>query len=143
MISWKEGVTSTSYINSMLIVYYHPRCGTVKKAIKWLSERKISFEIRDLTEKPIERELLERYWELSKLPIKKFFNTSGQSYKMLGLSEKINMMDEQACLNILATDGLLVKRPIVTDGLQITVGFKEEEFEKCWGESQSFKGELK
>jgi len=117
----------------MLTVYVHPRCSTVKKALKWLDERGIKYQTEDLTLKPIERSKLEEYWKKSNLPIKKFFNTSGVVYKSLGLSEKVKTMSDEECLTLLATDGLLVKRPIITDSVRVTVGFKEGEFEAIWG----------
>lgn len=117
----------------MLMIYIHPRCGTVKKALKWFQEHEVEYTTLDLTQKSIPQELLATMVKQSRLPVKKFFNTSGQVYKALELSSKIKTMSEEECLNLLASNGLLVKRPVVTDGEKVTVGFSEEMFEQTWG----------
>lgn len=111
----------------------YPRCTTCRKARKWLDERKIPYEFRDIkTDNPTEAEL-ERWHAASRLPLKKFFNTSGNSYKELRLKDRLPGMSEKDQVSLLATDGMLVKRPIfVSDGL-VLVGFKEEEWEKHLG----------
>ncbi|NLY79329.1 MAG: arsenate reductase family protein, partial [Lysinibacillus sp.] len=78
------------------------------------------------------KEELKTYWEKSGLPLKKFFNTSGQRYRALGLKDKLSTMSEDEQLELLASDGMLIKRPIVTDGEKVTLGFKEEEFANTW-----------
>ena len=116
----------------MLKIYTHPRCTTVKKALKYLDEHGVKYETEDLTEKPIPREDIKKYHEMSKLDIKKFFNTSGIIYREQGLSKKLPDMTLDEKYDILATSGMLIKRPLVTDGKNVTVGFKEEQFKSTW-----------
>lgn len=112
----------------MLFVCY-PRCSTCKKAQKWLDEHGVSYDYRDIKEdNPTESEL--RDWlDKSGLDVKRFFNTSGQLYKSMGLKDKLPDMSVDEKLRLLATDGMLVKRPILIDGGSVLVGFKEDE----WG----------
>ena len=113
----------------MLFVHY-PKCSTCQKAKKWLDARKIAYEARDIkTENPSKEELKEWY-EKSGLELKKFFNTSGMLYKSMQLKEKLPDMSEEDQIRLLATDGMLVKRPILVKGDQVLVGFKEAEWEK-------------
>ncbi len=111
----------------MLFVCY-PRCSTCKKAQKWLDEHGVSYDYRDIKEdNPTESEL--RDWlDKSGLDVKRFFNTSGQLYKSMGLKDKLPDMSVDEKLRLLATDGMLVKRPILIDGGSVLVGFKEEEW---------------
>ena len=112
----------------MLAVCY-PRCSTCKKAVKWLEENNIEYTYRDIkTDNPSEEEL--RKWHaMSGLPLKRFFNTSGMLYKEMQLKDKLPGMSEDDMFSLLASDGLLVKRPIaVTDG-KVLVGFREAEWE--------------
>ena len=109
----------------------YPKCTTCQKAEKWLREKGISFETRNIKEQnPTVEEL--RAWHLkSGLPLKRFFNTSGLVYKSLGLSAKLAGMTEDEQYALLATDGMLVKRPIiVTDGA-VLVGFKQADWESA------------
>lgn len=109
----------------------YPKCTTCQKAEKWLREKGISFETRNIKEQnPTVEEL--RAWHLkSGLPLKRFFNTSRLVYKSLGLSTKLAGMTEDEQYALLATDGMLVKRPIiVTDGA-VLVGFKQAEWESA------------
>lgn len=108
----------------------YPRCTTCKKAKKWLEENKISFEQRDIVLKNPTKEELKAWYEKSGLPLKRFFNTSGVLYKEMGLKDKLKDMTEDEQLALLATDGKLVKRPIVVNDAFILVGFKEEEWNK-------------
>lgn len=111
----------------MLLVCY-PRCSTCKKAQKWLDEHGISYDYRDIKEdNPTESELRE-WLDKSRLDVKRFFNTSGQLYKSMGLKDKLPDMSVDEKLSLLATDGLLVKRPILIDGGSVLVGFKEDEW---------------
>lgn len=113
----------------MLFIEY-PKCSTCQKAKKWLEEKGISFEDRHIVEQnPTEQELKEWY-EKSGLPLKKFFNTSGLKYKELGLKDKLAEMSEEEQIQLLASDGMLVKRPlVVAEGLVMT-GFREKEWEE-------------
>jgi arsenate reductase len=111
----------------MLFVCY-PRCSTCKKAQKWLDEHGVSYDYRDIKEdNPTESELRE-WLDKSGLDVKRFFNTSGQLYKSMGLKDKLPDMSVDEKLRLLATDGMLVKRPILIDGGSVLVGFKEEEW---------------
>lgn len=113
----------------MLFVCY-PKCTTCKKAEKWLDSREISYEVRDIkTENPSKEELTEWYHR-SGLPLKRFFNTSGNLYKELKLKDKLPQMSEEEQLELLSTDGMLVKRPIVITEDTVLTGFKEKEWEE-------------
>lgn len=107
----------------------YPRCTTCKKAEKWLSENGIAAKVRDIKEdNPTEKEL--RQWhKKSGLPLKRFFNTSGLKYKELSLKDKLPSMSEEEQYKLLATDGMLVKRPMLVDGDKVLVGFKEQEWQ--------------
>lgn len=112
--------------------YWYPKCGTCRKAKQWLDENNIAYEAIHIVENPPSREKLEELYKKSKLDIKKFINTSGKKYRELQLKDKIKSLSDDEVLDLLATDGMLIKRPIITDGNKVTVGFKEEEFEKMW-----------
>ena len=112
----------------MLFVCY-PKCTTCQKAKKWLTEKGISFEERDIkTENPTKEEL-EAWYKKSGLPLKRFFNTSGILYKEMKLKDRLPEMTEDEQLTLLSTDGMLVKRPILISDEQVLVGFKEKECE--------------
>ena len=113
----------------MLFVCY-PKCSTCQKAKAWLQERGVAFDERDIKQNnPTEQEL--RAWhEKSGLPLKRFFNTSGLQYKALGLKDKLPTMTEDEQLALLATDGMLVKRPLLVADDYVLVGFREKEWEE-------------
>lgn len=90
----------------------------------------MSYTLRDIKEDRPTREELSAWWKASGLPLKKFFNTSGQLYKSLGLKDRLKDMTEEEQLTLLATDGMLVKRPVLVDGDRVLVGFRPEEWEK-------------
>ncbi|MBR6701159.1 MAG: arsenate reductase family protein [Firmicutes bacterium] len=113
----------------MLFVCY-PRCTTCKKAQKWLDEQGVEYTFRDIKEENPSYEELKQWYEKSGLPIKKFFNTSGKLYKEMQLKDKIPSMSDEEILQLLATDGLLVKRPLGIKGDSVVVGFKQEEWEE-------------
>lgn len=109
----------------------YSKCSTCKKAQKWLEENGISYEIRDIkTENPNQEELKEWY-ERSGEPLKKFFNTSGQQYRALGLKDKLLSMSEEEKLRLLASDGMLVKRPLLIMEDGVLIGFKEAEWREA------------
>ena len=113
----------------MLFICYD-KCGTCKKAEKYLLDKGITLEKRDIkNDKPSVEELTASY-KASGLPLKRFYNTSGKLYKELNLKDKIPTMSEEEQLRLLANDGMLVKRPIVVTEKEILVGFKEAEWEK-------------
>lgn len=110
----------------------YPKCTTCKKAQKWLDEQGNTYENIHIVEQTPTKEQLKAFYELSGLPLKKFFNTSGNKYKELGLKDKLASMTEDEQLSLLASDGMLIKRPIVTDGIKLTLGFKEADFIETW-----------
>ena len=113
---------------SILLVEY-PKCTTCQRAKKWLSERGVAFTDRHIAaENPTVEELRE-WQQKSGLPLKRFFNTSGLKYKALALKDKLPQMSEQEQLELLATDGMLVKRPILIGENFVLVGFRESEWE--------------
>ena len=116
----------------MLFVCY-PNCSTCKKARAWLESQGIPFAERNIkTENPT-REELPRWQKASGLPLKRFFNTSGQQYRALGLKEKLPAMTEEEQLELLSSDGMLVKRPLLVGETAVLVGFRPQEWEKAVG----------
>lgn len=112
----------------MLKFICYPKCTTCQKAKKWLDDNKIEYELRDIKqENPTLEELIEWY-KKSGLPLKKFFNTSGLLYKSMDLKNKLPGMTEDEMLQLLSTDGMLVKRPILVADNLVLVGFKESEW---------------
>lgn len=113
---------------TMIKVYCYSRCTTCRKALKWLDERGIAYDLIDIREDHPGEEELRQYYSMSGLPLKRFFNTSGMQYRELGLSKKLPEMSEDEQFALLAADGMLVKRPLVVgDGFVLT-GFKENEW---------------
>ena len=106
------------------------KCSTCKKAEAWLNERGVEFDKRPIKEQNPTYDELKLWHRLSCLPLKRFFNTSGLKYKSLGLKEKLPDMPEEEQLRLLATDGMLVKRPILVNGDRVAVGFRPDEWEK-------------
>lgn len=117
----------------MLFLCY-PKCSTCRKAQKWLDEHDVDYDIRDIkTDNPDLAEL-ELWHQASGLPLKKFFNTSGQLYRSLELSKKLPGMSDAEQYALLASDGMLVKRPIlITDDNKVLVGFKENQWAETLG----------
>ena len=113
---------------SNLFIEY-PKCSTCQKAKKWLQDNKIKFEDRNIIEENPTAEELKRWIKLSGKDIKKWFNTSGLKYRELKLSQKLNNMTDEGNIDILASDGMLVKRPIFISDDGILIGFKQEEWE--------------
>ena len=109
------------------------KCTTCKKAQKWLDENRISYEFRDIKEDNPSREELESWYGTSGQPLKKFFNTSGLQYKALQLKDKLPVMSEEEQLDLLATDGMLVKRPLLIGDDFVLIGFKEGEWKEKLG----------
>ncbi len=121
MINKKEAIR-------MLFLEY-PKCSTCQKAKKWLDEHQISYEDRHIVENNPTFEELKDWYERSGLPLKKFFNTSGMLYKEMKLKDKLSEMSEEEQLKLLATNGMLVKRPLIVDGDRVLTGFKMAEWE--------------
>lgn len=112
----------------MLFIQYPP-CSTCQKAKKWLDEKGIAYTDRHIKDQNPSYEELKAWYEKSGLPLKRFFNTSGLKYKELNLKEKLPHMTEDEQLRLLASDGMLVKRPIVVTQAHVFTGFKEAEWE--------------
>ncbi|MGE7983544.1 arsenate reductase family protein [Solibacillus sp. NPDC093137] len=110
----------------------YPKCTTCKKAQKWLDEQGVDYVNIHIVEQTPSKEELKAIYEASGVPLKKFFNTSGMKYRELGLKDKLPTMSEDEQLELLASDGMLIKRPIVTDGKKLTLGFKESDFLETW-----------
>lgn len=112
---------------SYLFVQYS-KCTTCRKAKKFLEEKGVEFTDRPIVEENPSREELEVWYKKSGLPINKFFNTSGRLYKEMNLKDKVKTASEEELLELLATDGMLVKRPILVKDNTVLVGFKEEQW---------------
>lgn len=113
----------------MLFVNY-PKCSTCRKAKNWLDEHNIEYESRHIIDDNPSALELRKWWEISGLSLKRFFNTSGMKYRELKLKDKLPDMSEDEQLDLLATDGMLVKRPILVDEDTVLVGFKVKEWEE-------------
>ena len=109
----------------MVFVCY-PRCTTCQKAQKWLDENGVSYTVRHIKDENPTAEELKTWWERSELPLRKFFNTSGMQYRALELKDKLPAMSEEEQLALLASDGMLVKRPILVGDGFVLLGFREE-----------------
>ena len=122
-------IVSINFISDNMNQQLHyPKCGTCRKAIKWLNENNIDFNPRDIvTEKPSKEELA-TWIRMSELPVQKFFNTSGQIYKERNLKEIVKTASEEELIELLASEGKLVKRPVFVNDDMILVGFKEPEW---------------
>lgn len=113
----------------MLLIEY-PKCTTCQRAKKFLDERGADYTDRHIKEDNPTAEELRAWWQASGLPLKRFFNTSGLQYKALGLKDKLPAMSEEEQLALLATDGMLVKRPLLVGEDFVLVGFKQGEWEE-------------
>ena len=113
----------------MLVLVYR-KCSTCQKALKWLEDNQVNFEERPIKEENPTYEELKEWYQKSGLPLKKFFNTSGLLYKELKLKDKLPTMSEEEQLQLLATDGMLVKRPLVVGDDFVLTGFKEAEWKE-------------
>lgn len=112
----------------MLFICY-PKCTTCQKAKKYLDARGIGYDLRDIKLENPTREELAAWYERSGLELRRFFNTSGQQYRALALKDRLPAMSEEEMLNLLASDGMLVKRPLLIMADRVLVGFKEKEWE--------------
>ena len=114
----------------MLKVYCYSKCTTCKKALKWLGEHSIEYDLLDIKTDHPDEETLRKYHSMSDLPLKRFFNTSGQIYRDMELSKKLPVMSEEEQFALLATDGMIVKRPLLVGEDFVLTGFKEAEWEE-------------
>lgn len=113
-----------------IIFLEYPKCTTCKKAKAWLEQNRISFVDRHIVEDNPAAEELKIWWQRSGLPLRRFFNTSGLLYKEMQLKDKLQGMSEEEMLDLLATNGMLVKRPLIIGSDFVLVGFKEAEWER-------------
>lgn len=120
-------ISRFSEVKCMLFLQYPP-CSTCQKAKKWLDEKSVDYEARHIKENNPSYEELKLWHSRSGLPLKKFFNTSGLKYKELGLKDKLPTMTEEEQLRLLATDGMLVKRPLLVGEDFVLAGFREKEW---------------
>ena len=109
----------------------YPKCTTCQKAQKWLYSKNISYTVRNIKEENPTQEELRAWWKQSGLPLKKFFNTSGMEYRALGLKDRLASMSEEEQLALLATSGMLVKRPLLVGENTVLVGFQEARWEEA------------
>lgn len=109
-------------------VYCYSKCTTCKKALKWLDENKIKYELIDIKEDHPDEKTLKLLHKKSGLPLRRFFNTSGLIYREMELSKKLPNMSEEEMFKLLASDGMIVKRPLLVADDKVLVGFKEEEW---------------
>lgn len=117
----------------MLNVVIYPKCSTCRDAIKWFNEHNITIQTRDIVNEKLSATEIKDIHLKSGLPIKKFFNTSGMKYRELGLKDKIENLSNDELYELLASDGMLVKRPLVyNEKGQVTHGYKTEIFEQAW-----------
>ena len=114
----------------MVKVYCYERCTTCKKALKWLDDNDIKYKLIDIKNDNPNEETLRKLHAASLLPLKKFFNTSSQLYRKMQLSKKLDNMSEDEMFKLLASDGMLVKRPLLVTDKKVLAGFKEEEWSK-------------
>lgn len=109
-------------------VFCYSKCTTCKKALKWLDENKIKYELIDIKEDHPDEKTLKLLHKKSGLPLRRFFNTSGLIYREMELSKKLPQMSEEEMFKLLASDGMIVKRPLLVADDKVLVGFKEEEW---------------
>lgn len=113
--------------------YWYPKCGTCRKAKNWLEDQNKDFDEIHIVENPPTKDELNSMYKNSGVELKKFFNTSGRKYRELGLKDKLASMTEEEMIELLSSDGMLVKRPIAVEGNKITIGFKEDQYVETWG----------
>ena len=116
----------------MLNFYQHSTCTSCRKGRQWLEDHSIEYHVIDMIATPPSKEQLMEWMTAADLPISRFFNGKGNRYRELNLKETVPEMTLEEAAELLSTDGMLIKRPLVTDGKKITLGFKEEDFEKEW-----------
>lgn len=116
-----------------LIVYGYMKCDSCRKALKWLDAAGLEHQFIDITEHPPHAKTLGAILQEGRYELKHLFNTSGQLYRSMQIKDKLQGMSEAEALKLLAANGMLIKRPIFTDGERFTVGFKPPVFEEVWG----------
>ena len=116
----------------MITYYAYPKCTTCRKAKSWLDKNNVEYKEIHLAENPPTKEQLAEIHQASGLELKKFFNTSGLVYRSHGLKDKLPNMTEEQQLELLASDGMLIKRPLAWNGKKVTLGFKETDYQSSW-----------
>jgi len=120
-----EGIMSLTF-------YMYPNCDSCRKAKKWLEEKKLDFIAKHIVEDTPSKEEILNFFELSDDQPRRFFNTSGKVYREENMKDKIKGATEKEMASYLASNGMLIRRPIITDGKKITVGFNKEVYEQVW-----------
>lgn len=113
----------------MVTFYWYPKCSTCKKAKAWLDAHQVEYQTIDMIENVPTQSVLEKWMSQSELPIRRFFNTSGIRYREQGLKDKVNDFSQSQAAKLLATDGMLIKRPILITEKDVLLGFKESSYE--------------
>ena len=113
-----------------MTILCYDRCSTCQKALKWLDLKGADYTVRPIKEEHPSEDELRAWWKQSGLPLRRFFNTSGMLYRELGLKDKLDTMSEDEQLALLASDGMLVKRPLLVSDRAVIPGFKEKDWEK-------------
>ena len=116
----------------MITFYGYDKCSTCRNAKKWLTEHGIKFQFIDITKEPPPAETFREILSQGEYSLRDLFNTSGQMYRQLDMKTKLNDMSDEEAVELLSQNGMLVKRPVVTDGDRHTVGFNEERYEQVW-----------
>ena len=116
---------------AMLTVYHHPNCGTCKKAIQWLDQSGAEYKLIDIREKTPPQKLLKLALKQG-YSLKQLFNTSGQAYREQGIKDQLAGLSEAEAVKLVCSDGMLCKRPVVSDGDTVTIGFKADRFAAAW-----------
>lgn len=135
MIRFKYKIKGGEKMKNLFIEY--PKCSTCQKAKKWLDENKIEYVDRNIVTETPTKEKLKKWITKSGLDVRKFFNTSGMKYRELNIKEKIKDMSEDEIYELLASDGMLIKRPLFISDTLILKGFKEKEWEQIKGENNA------
>lgn len=116
----------------MLLFYGHPTCSTCRKAERWLEEHNLGYQKIDIREMAPEPELFREALAGGEMTLKRLFNTSGERYKELELKDRLTEMSQEEALRLLVSDGMLIRRPVLTDGKKLSVGYNEEKYEMLW-----------
>ncbi len=115
-----------------MLIYYYPTCGTVKKALKWLDEKGLEYELKHIVDETMSEKELKEFWVKSELPLKRFFNTSGKVYKETNFKEKQKNMTDDEIISFLVEHPMMLKRPVLIYKDKVLVGFKEKEYEEVF-----------
>ena len=113
-----------------MTILCYDKCSTCKKALKWLDAKGTEYTVRPIKEEHPSEDELRAWWKQSGLPLRRFFNTSGMLYRELGLKDRLDTMSEDELLTLLASDGMLVKRPLLISEKAVIPGFREKDWEK-------------